>query len=67
MAKSKPNYIFNNRLFTLFLETPGVIAPEEQGSIWVLFYEDYMHCNHSLAKLLWELVKEYHHDRHLVG
>jgi hypothetical protein len=63
MEKSKPFYVFNNRLFTLFLESPGVISSESQGSIWVLFYRECMYCNHSLVKLLWEAVREYHHDR----
>ena len=64
---SKPYYLFQNRWFTLFLEEPGVISPMEDGPIWVLFYDCYMHCNHSLVKLLAEAAREYRNDRHLVG
>jgi hypothetical protein len=67
MNKSKPFYFFRNRWFTLFLEEPGVISSENAGPIWVLFYDCYMHCNHSLPKLLWEAAKEYKDDKHLVG
>lgn len=64
---SNPYYLFRNQWFTLFLEDAGVISPEEDGRIWVLFYDSHMHCNHSLLKLLWEAAREYKDDRHLVG
>ena len=67
MNNSKVRTIFDNKWFSLFLEAPGVISPEENGPIWVLIYDAYMHCDHSLIKLLWTAAKEYKNDRHLVG
>ena len=67
MNTSKAKTVFNNKWFTLCLEAPGVISPEEDGPIWVLVYDSYMVCDHSLIKLLWTAAKEYKHDKHLVG
>ena len=36
MNTSKVRTIFDNKWFSLFLEAPGVISPEEDGPIWVL-------------------------------
>lgn len=67
MNKSKIVTIFKNKWFSLFLEEAGVISPEGDGPIWVLMYDCYMICDHSLFKLLWTAAKEYKDDRHLVG
>lgn len=66
-VKSEPFYLFRNKYFSLFREIPGVISPEEDGPIWILIYDCYMHSNHSLIKLLWEAIKEYKRDQYLVG
>jgi len=50
--------------FTLFREKRGVIS---LGPCWVCFYDCYMHADESLAGLIWSLVTEFRHDRHLVG
>lgn len=67
MNKSNVKTFFNNKWFSLFLEKSGVISPEEAGPIWVLIYDCYMVCDHSLIKLLWTAIKEYKDDTHLVG
>lgn len=67
MKKSRPYFDINTRWFRLFREDPGVISREEDGPLWIIFYDCYMHSNHSLLRLLWEAVKEYKNDRHLVG
>jgi len=65
--KSKPLYLFKNRWFTLFREEPGVISSPNQGHLWVLMYDCYMHTSHSFPRLLWEAAKEYQADQHMVG
>ena len=67
MKKSRPHFDINTPWFRLFREDPGVISCKEDGPLWILFYDCYMHDNHSLLKLLWEAAKEYKNDRHLVG
>lgn len=50
--------------FILSKEKAGVISKEE---ICICIYSCYLHANESLVKLLYEVVTEYKHDRHLVG
>lgn len=47
-----------------FKEKPGVISP---NSCWVCFYDCYMHADESLIKLLYSIITEFKHDKHLVG
>ena len=65
--KSNAFYLFSNRWFTLFRESPGVISEPSRGHLWVLMYDCYMHTNHSFLSLLWEAAQEYQSDKHLVG
>lgn len=55
---------FNLFGFLLFRERAGVISP---GPCWVITYDCYMHCDENLLRLLWNVITEYKHDRHLVG
>ena len=55
------------RWFSFFLEKPGVISPPEEGWCWILFYGPYMHCDTSLWRLVKQVLREFGHDRHLVG
>ena len=57
----KPLELFG---FTLFREDPGVIS---SGPRWVCFYDCYMHADESLPRLIWSLITEFRHDRHLIG
>lgn len=53
--------IFNHHLH---LEPAGVIGPE---ATWVLVYDSYLHADTCLLRLIQEVIREYGHDRHLVG
>jgi hypothetical protein len=43
-------------------EGAGIISP---GPIWVCYHQEYLYCHESLLKLLWIVVTEWRHDRHL--
>ena len=59
----KLTWPFKRFHFQLIREKAGVISP---GPTWVCLYGGcYIHYNESLVKLLWEVVREYKHDRHL--
>jgi len=45
-------------------EKPGVISP---GPVWCCVYDCYLHTHDSLLLLIWEVITEFRHDRHVVG
>lgn len=50
----------------IFKEKPGVIS---EGPCWVAVPKscDYLYIEDTLLKLLWTLITEWKHDRHLAG
>ena len=46
-------------------EKPGVVSP---GPAWCCSYSScFIHIQDSLPSLLWEILTEFRHDKHLVG
>jgi hypothetical protein len=54
-------YQIRNRYFSLHREDGGVIGKEP---CWVLFYGGYAHYG-SIRGILWEVLTEFKHDKHL--
>jgi hypothetical protein len=54
-------YQIRNRYFSLHREEGGVIGKEP---CWVLFYGGYAHYG-SIRVILWEVLTEFKHDKHL--
>ena len=52
------------RSFRIWKENPGVIS---RGTSWCCSYSSYLHIHDNLHQLLWEVITEFRHDRHLVG
>jgi hypothetical protein len=53
--------------FRIWRERPGVVSP---GPCWCCAYDGvpgYLHLHESLFRLLWQVITEFRHDRHLVG
>lgn len=50
--------------YQIFKEKAGMIS---LGPCWVCFYPGYLHAHDTLLGLLWQVVTEYKHDKHLVG
>ena len=51
--------------FRIFQEKSGVISPHP---VWCCVYDGcYLHTCDSLPKLLWEVLTEFRHEKHLVG
>lgn len=50
--------------FLIFQERPGVVS---EGPCWVCMYDCYLHIEDTLPRLLWNVLTEFRHDRHLVG
>lgn len=60
--------------FQIFKEKPGIISP---GPAWICLYDkysdvyydsyNYMHIDESLIKLIYSVITEFKHDKHLVG
>lgn len=48
----------------LFRERAGVISP---GPCWVLFADSHMYTHESLFGLAVLVIREWRHDRHLIG
>lgn len=48
----------------IFKQKAGVIS---ENDCWVAMYAGHMHIEDTLLKLLWSLLTEWKHDRHLVG
>lgn len=48
----------------IFREKAGVIS---EGPVWVCKYSCYLHASRSLLALIWNVLTEYKHDRHIVG
>lgn len=45
-------------------QVPGVIS---ENYCWVVMYPGYLHIKDSFLSVLWEVLTEYKHDKHLVG
>lgn len=56
--------VFKFGKFAILRENPGVIS---QAHCWVCTYDWYLHAEDSLIGLLWNILTEYKHDRHLAG
>lgn len=53
------------KTFRIWKEKPGVICP---GSCWCASYFGcYLHVRESFLGLLWELITQFRHERHIVG
>jgi len=55
------------RSFRIWKVSPGVVSP---GTSWCCSYDGvpgYLHIHDTLHQLLWEVITEFRHDRHLVG
>ena len=48
----------------IFKEKAGVISPDPR---WVCFESHYMYDSDTLVGLVWLIVTEWRHDRHIVG
>lgn len=48
----------------IFREKPGVISPD---SVWVGISDYYMYTHRHLIGLVWTMMREWNHDKHLVG
>ena len=47
------------------IHDPGGMISE--GPIWILFEDCYMYTDSSLVRLVWIVLTQWRHDRHLVG
>lgn len=48
----------------IWKETPGIIS---EGKCWCAAYGCWLHIEDSLFKLIINVIKEYKHDKHMVG
>jgi hypothetical protein len=48
----------------IFKEKAGVIS---EGRCWICVSNGYLYIEDTLLKLLWVLITEWKHDKHLVG
>lgn len=49
---------------TIYREHSGVIG---HGACWVCFHRSYLYTHDTLPGLLWLMLTEWNHDRHLIG
>ena len=64
ISKGKLMYVIPFFHIYILKEKAGVISPTP---CWIATYDCYLHTNNTLMGLLWSLLTEYKHDRHLVG
>lgn len=57
------SYIVNSQM-QIFKEKRGIIS---QNRVWVAIDNQYLYTADTLRKLLWLLITDWKHDRHLAG